>query len=168
MRRTAAALRRLALRFPDMLFVFPLHANPAVRDIFRPVLSDLSNVALTEPLSYIDLCLALKRCRLVVTDSGGIQEEAPALGKPVVVLREDTERPEAVSAGTAVLVGTDEDLIVSSVERLLTDTDAYDAMAHARNPFGDGRAAQRSVAAIAAYFGIGSRLPDFSYEEELT
>lgn len=164
MRRTAEALRRLATRHADTLFVFPLHANPAVREIFRPVLEGFDNVVLTEPLSYTDLCQALSRCHLVITDSGGIQEEAPALGKPVVVLRDDTERPEAIDAGTAVLVGTDTDLIERTTDRLLTDADAYAAMALARNPFGDGRAAERSVAALRSHFGIGSRLPDFTYE----
>ncbi|MFN3866411.1 MAG: non-hydrolyzing UDP-N-acetylglucosamine 2-epimerase [Demequina sp.] len=161
MRRTASALARLATERPDVTFVFPLHANPRVREIFEPVLGDQSNVILTESLAYPDLALMLARADIVVTDSGGIQEEAPALGKPVLVLREDTERPEAIDAGTARLVGTDPDLIVSEVHSLLDDPAAYEAMAMAVNPFGDGRAAERSVAAISAYFGEGERMVDF-------
>jgi len=147
---------------PAVTFVFPLHANPNVRAIFEPVLSPFPNIVLTESLAYPDLTLMLKLAKVVVTDSGGIQEEAPALAKPVIVLREDTERPEAIEAGTAILVGTNPDLIVSEVSRLLDDADAYAEMAHAENPFGDGRAAERSVAALAAFFGVGERLPDFT------
>lgn len=161
MTRTAAALNRLATERPDITFVFPLHANPRVREIFEPVLKVHSNVILTESLAYPDLALMLDRADIIVTDSGGIQEEAPALGKPVLVLREDTERPEAIDAGTARLVGTDEQLIVSEVNTLLDDPAAYQAMATAVNPFGDGYAAPRSVAAIAALFGEGERMPDF-------
>lgn len=161
MKRTASALKRLATERPDVTFVFPLHANPRVREIFEPALSGHANVILTESLAYPDLALMLDRADIVVTDSGGIQEEAPALGKPVLVLREDTERPEAVEAGTARLVGTDPELIVSEVNLLLDDSAAYEAMAMAVNPFGDGRAAERSVAAIGEMFGTSHRLPDF-------
>lgn len=164
MRRTAEALRVLAQRYTDTLFLFPLHANPAVREIFTPALASLDNVVLTESLGYTDLCKALNRCVLTITDSGGIQEEAPALGKPVVVLRDDTERPEAVESGTAVLVGTRKERIIETVDRLLTDRRAYDAMAQARNPFGDGRAADRSVDALRRFFGISSSLAEFDYE----
>lgn len=162
MQRTASALARLASERQEATFVFPLHANPAVRAIFEPVLSGRPNVLLTESLAYPDLVLMLKAARIVLTDSGGIQEEAPALGKPVLVLREDTERPEAIDAGTARLVGTDPDLIVSEVNALLDDAAAYAEMALAVNPFGDGRAAERSVAAIGELFGEGERLPDFA------
>ena len=165
MRRTASALDRLASERPDVTFVFPLHANPRVREIFEPVLSRHANVILTESLAYPDLALMLARADVVVTDSGGIQEEAPALGKPVLVLREDTERPEAIDAGTARLVGTDADLIVSEVNTLLDDPAAYAEMALAVNPFGDGLAADRSVAAIAALFGESERLPDFDPQQ---
>ena len=161
MRRTASALVRLATDEPDVVFVLPLHANPLVREIFRPALEALPNVVLTEPLGYTDFAQLTARSRLVVTDSGGVQEEAPSLGKPVLVLREDTERPEAVTAGTALLVGTDEERIVSEVTRLLHDDAYFATMANAVNPYGDGRAAERSVAALDAFFGRGARLPDF-------
>jgi len=161
MARTAAALATLARQRDDVLFVFPLHANPAVREIFEPVLAPFSNVLLTESLTYTDLCRVLARCTLVVSDSGGLQEEAPALGKPVLVLRDDTERPEAIAAGTAILVGTDPDEIVLNTNRLLDDPTVYATMANARNPFGDGRAAERSVAAVRSFFGRGQRIADF-------
>lgn len=161
MRRTARALRTLAQQEPEVVFVLPLHANPLVRDIFRPALGDLPNVRLTEPLGYEDFARLTALSTLVVTDSGGVQEEAPSLGKPVLVLREDTERPEAVTAGTARLIGTDTELIISEVTSLLHDAGRYAAMANAVNPYGDGRAAGRSVAAISELFGCGSRLPDF-------
>jgi len=161
MARTAAALATLARQRDDVLFVFPLHANPAVREIFEPVLAPFSNVLLTESLTYTDLCRVLARCTLVVSDSGGLQEEAPALGKPVLVLRDDTERPEAIAAGTAILVGTDPDEIILNTNRLLDDPTVYATMANARNPFGDGRAAERSVAAVRSFFGRGQRIADF-------
>lgn len=162
MRRTASALRRLALQEPDVLFVLPMHANPLVRETFRPALEDLANVLLTEPLGYTDFARLTALSTLVVTDSGGVQEEAPSLGKPVLVLREDTERPEAVTAGTARLIGTDEELIVSEVTALLHDPARYEEMANAVNPYGDGKAGARTVAAIEAFFGLGERLPDFT------
>lgn len=164
MERTASALAILAANRPEVTFVFPLHANPRVRAVFEPVLSKFENVRLTESLTYTDLALMLSLATLVVTDSGGIQEEAPALGKPVLVLREDTERPEAIDAGVAKLVGTNTQLIVEQVSLLLDDRTAYDAMARSLNPFGDGEATSRSVAALAELFGIGDRLPDFDYE----
>jgi UDP-N-acetylglucosamine 2-epimerase (non-hydrolysing) len=161
MRATARALARLARQEPDVVFVLPLHANPLVQDIFRPALQDLANVVLVDALGYSDFARLTARSTLVVTDSGGVQEEAPSLGKPVLVLREDTERPEAVHAGTARLVGTDEERIVSEVTALLHDRAAYDEMANAVNPYGDGKAGARSVAALDAMFGLGGRLPDF-------
>lgn len=161
MRRTAAALRTLAQQEPGTDFVLPLHANPLVREIFRPALEDLPNVRLTEPLGYDDFARLTALSTLIITDSGGVQEEAPSLGKPVLVLREDTERPEAVTAGTALLVGTDTARIVAEVTSLLHDADRYATMANAVNPYGDGSAAARSVAAIGALFEIGARLPDF-------
>ena len=161
MRRTAKALAQIAHRRPDLDIVLPLHPNPAVRAIFEPVLAGLPNVLLTDPLAYPDLCLLLNRSTMVLTDSGGIQEEAPALGKPVLVLRDETERPEAVQAGTAILVGTDTDTIVGRVLELMDDPIRYAAMATARNPFGDGHAAARTVAAMRAHFGESTRLADF-------
>lgn len=161
MRATARALARLARQEPDVVLVLPLHGNPMVQDIFRPALEDLPNVVLVEALGYTDFARLTARATLVVTDSGGVQEEAPSLGKPVLVLRDDTERPEAVEAGTARLVGTDEERIVQEVTTLLHDQAAYDLMAHAVNPYGDGRAGARSVAALDQMFGLGERMPDF-------
>ncbi len=162
MARTASAIARLAREFPDTLFVLPAHLNPTVREVLLPPLEGLPNVTVTEPLSYADFARAMNASSIMLTDSGGVQEEAPSLGKPVLVLRETTERPEAVDAGTVRLVGTDEELIVSSVRTLLTDPGAYDEMARTVNPYGDGRAAARCRAAIEHFFGLGDRLPDFT------
>ncbi len=161
MGRTAAAVARLATDFPDVRFLLPAHLNPRVREVLLPPLEGLANVTVTEPLSYSDFALAMDRSSVMLTDSGGVQEEAPSLGKPVLVLRDTTERPEAVEAGTVKLVGTDEDLIVSEVSRLLTDPAAYSAMGRVVNPYGDGRAAERTRAAVEAFFGVGERLADF-------
>ncbi len=162
MARTARALARLAADFPDVLYVLPAHLNPAVRQVLLPPLVGFDNVLVTEPLDYGDMARVLAASTLVITDSGGVQEEAPSLGKPVLVLRETTERPEAVTAGTVRLVGTDEDLVVAEVTRLLTDRAAYDEMARAVNPYGDGRAARRVVGAIEHLFGAGPRPDDFA------
>jgi UDP-N-acetylglucosamine 2-epimerase (non-hydrolysing) len=162
MARTARALARLAADFPDVLYVLPAHLNPAVREVLLPPLVGFDNVLVTEPLDYGDMARVLAASTLVVTDSGGVQEEAPSLGKPVLVLRETTERPEAVTAGTVRLVGTDEDLVVAEVTLLLTDRAAYDEMARAVNPYGDGQAAQRVVGAIEHLFGAGPRPDDFA------
>ncbi|KRD42978.1 UDP-N-acetyl glucosamine 2-epimerase [Cellulomonas sp. Root930] len=162
MARTGRALARVAKAFPDTVFVLPAHLNPGVREVLLPPLVGLDNVRVTEPLDYADMARVMAASTLVVTDSGGVQEEAPSLGKPVLVLRETTERPEAVEAGTVKLVGTDEEVIVDEVTRLLTDPIAYDAMAHAVNPYGDGRAAARVVGAIENLFGLGPRPADFT------
>ncbi|MDR1119099.1 MAG: UDP-N-acetylglucosamine 2-epimerase (non-hydrolyzing) [Bifidobacteriaceae bacterium] len=161
MRRVAGAIAELAAGAPDVRWIFPLHANPLVRDIFVPALEDLPNVTLTEPLDYLDLARVVAAATLVVTDSGGIQEEAPSLGVPVLVLRDTTERMEGVAAGTARLVGTDPDAIVAGARRLLEDPAEHRKMAQAVNPYGDGKAAARTVAALAEFFGVGYRLPDF-------
>lgn len=161
MARTARAIARLARKFGDHLFVLPAHLNPIVRDVLLPPLKDLDNVLITAPLEYGDFVRALHGCRVVLTDSGGVQEEAPSFGKPVLVLRDTTERPEAVAAGTVKLVGTDEDRIVGELTRLLTEPAAYQAMARALNPYGDGKAARRSVAAIEAFFGHRTRIEEF-------
>jgi UDP-N-acetylglucosamine 2-epimerase (non-hydrolysing) len=166
MARTARSIARLARDFPDVSFVLPAHLNPRVREVLLPPLADLPNVTVTDPLGYSDFARAMNASTIMLTDSGGVQEEAPSLGKPVLVLRDTTERPEAVSAGTVRLVGTDEDLIVASVSRLLTDPVAYEQMAQAVNPYGDGVAARRVVAAIEAFFGVGRRLPDFAPAEQ--
>jgi len=164
MARTGRALARVARRFPDALIVLPAHLNPGVREVLLPPLRGLDNVLVTEPLDYGDMARVMAASTLVVTDSGGVQEEAPSLGKPVLVLRETTERPEAVGAGTVRLVGTDEDRIVDEVTHLLTDEAAYDAMAHAVNPYGDGLASGRVVAAMEHLFGLGPRPEDFRPE----
>jgi UDP-N-acetylglucosamine 2-epimerase (non-hydrolysing) len=155
------ALRRLALSYPHFLVVLPVHRNPIVREAVLPYLEKIDNVLVTEPMVYGEFTRLMARSTIVLTDSGGVQEEAPSLGKPVLVMRENTERPEAVDAGTVRLIGTDEERIVAEVSRLVDDAGAYAAMANAVNPYGDGHAAARSVAAIAAFFGLGERLPDF-------
>lgn len=148
MRNIAGAIKRLAAR-DDVALIFPVHLNPNVRAIMNAELAGLDNVALLEPLDYPHFARLLDICTLMLTDSGGVQEEAPALGKPVLVMRETTERPEGVAAGTARLVGTDEDIIVREVERLLDDDMAYAAMARAHNPFGDGRSSARIADLLA-------------------
>lgn len=140
-----AAIRDLAQAHPDWLFVYPVHLNPNVRAPVFAILSGIDNVLLIEPLGYLPFVWLMNRCRLILTDSGGIQEEAPSLGKPVLVMREVTERREAIEAGTALLVGADRTRIVQSAEALMTDPCAYQRMAQAQNPYGDGRAAERIV-----------------------
>lgn len=162
MARSARAVRRLALRYPDTVFVLPAHLNPVVREVLLPPLRDQPNVLITEPLPYGQFCRLMQDSHLILTDSGGVQEEGPSLGKPVLVMRETTERPEAVEAGTVRLVGTDEDVIVREVTRLLDDDDHYAAMATAVNPYGDGQAARRSVQAIEHFFGLADPPDDFS------
>ncbi len=144
----AAAIRRLAAR-DDVAIIFPVHLNPNVRKVMNDELAGLDNVALIEPLDYPHFARLLDICTLMLTDSGGVQEEAPALGKPVLVMRETTERPEGIEAGTARLVGTDADTIVAEANRLLDDADVYDAMARAHNPFGDGKSAHRIADLLA-------------------
>ena len=138
----ASGIRQVLDRHPDTSLLLPLHRNPTVREPLQRLLGDHPRVVLTEPLDYDRLVAAMKGCTLLLTDSGGLQEEAPALGKPVLVLRRTTERPEAVDAGTARLVGTDSSCIVEEVSRLLNDSSAYEAMSRAVNPFGDGQARQ--------------------------
>jgi UDP-N-acetylglucosamine 2-epimerase (non-hydrolysing) len=147
MRRVCEAVRRLAER-GDVELVFPVHRHPAVRRVVVPELAGVDGVHLTEPLDYLSTVNVLDSSELVLSDSGGLQEEAPALGKPVLVLRHSTERPEAVEAGNARLVGTDQDLIVEAASELLDDPEAYAAMARPESPFGDGRASERIVEAL--------------------
>ena len=161
MERIGRAVARLARFHPDALLVLPAHRNPRVREALLPRIAGCDNVVVTEPLEYGQFCTLMHRADVVLTDSGGIQEEAPALSKPVLVMRENTERPEAIAFGVARLVGTDEERIVAEVSRLLDDPDAYAAMARAVNPYGDGHAAARVLAALAAAFDRGERLPDF-------
>jgi UDP-N-acetylglucosamine 2-epimerase (non-hydrolysing) len=151
------ALQRLAHRYRDqVVFVYPVHLNPNVQGPARQMLGDIANVRLLDPLDYLPMVYLLQRSTLVLTDSGGLQEEGPALGKPVLVMRQVTERPEAIAAGTARLVGTDAERIESEVRRLLDDPQAYAAMAHAANPFGDGQAAERIVEALLQQWRVTS------------
>lgn len=142
-------------KFPDTALLLPLHRNPTVREPLQALLGDHPRVFLTEPLDYAQLVGAIARCYLLLTDSGGLQEEAPSLGKPVLVLRETTERPEAVKAGTAKLVGTEPARVVEAASQLLSDAAAYEKMATAINPFGDGRAAERILQIVENYFKVG-------------
>jgi len=142
MQAIAGAVKRIAAR-EDVAVIFPVHLNPNVRSVMNEALAGLDNVALIEPLDYPHFARLLDIAHLMLTDSGGVQEEAPALGKPVLVMRDTTERPEGVTAGTARLVGTDADRIVAEVETLLDNDAAYSAMAKAHNPFGDGKSAAR-------------------------
>lgn len=155
------AIADLAVAFPEHLFVFPAHPNPKVREAVVPRVEGLANVALVEPLSYPEFVHAQQWARVVLTDSGGVQEEAPSFGTPVLVLRNNTERPEGVVAGTVKLIGADRSRIVAETTELLVDQKAYDQMSRALNPYGDGFAAVRSVAAIAELLGVGARLPEF-------
>ena len=156
------AVNDLAQQYPDVTFVLPLHLNPKVREAVLLEVDSVRNVIISDPLPYDQFTKLMGRSDIVLTDSGGVQEEAPALGKPVICMRENTERPEAVEAGTVQLVGTDRGNIAASVSTLLDDASAYERMARAINPYGDGHAAQRSVAAIAQLLGVGERLPDFA------
>lgn len=156
------ALRRLAKAYPDTSIVLPAHRNPIVREAILPQVEGVDNVMVIEPLPYGEFTRLLSLATVVLTDSGGVQEEAPSLAKPVLVMRENTERPEAVSAGTVKLIGTDEDRIVSEVSALFDDSSAYQQMARAMNPYGDGHASERSVAAIREMLDLGERLPDFA------
>jgi len=157
-----AALADLARSEPDLLIVLPIHPNPRVRQALLPAVTGLDNVLVVEPLAYGEFARLLNRATIVLTDSGGVQEEAPSLGKPVLVMRDTTERPEAVAAGTARLVGTDHDQILAGVRRLLHDPAQYAAMANAVNPYGDGQAAERSCQAIAQFLGLDATVREFT------
>lgn len=164
MKEIGGAVQDLANEYTDHIFVLPLHLNPKVREAVMPMIEELPNVIITDPLPYDQFTKLMNRATLVLTDSGGVQEEAPALGKPVLVMRENTERPEAVVAGTVKLVGTNRGLIVAESKLLLDDEVAYKAMANAVNPYGDGKGAARSVAAIAELLEVGERIEDFDPE----
>jgi UDP-N-acetylglucosamine 2-epimerase (non-hydrolysing) len=147
-RQICEAITVLARRYPDHHFVYPVHLNPNVKEHVDRLLGGLPNVRLIPPQGYRHFVALMSRCRLVLTDSGGVQEEAPSLGKPVLVMRDTTERPEGVSAGTAILTGPHAHSIVEHTVRLLDDRAAYDSMANAINPYGDGHAAERIVARV--------------------
>ncbi|MNM34944.1 UDP-N-acetylglucosamine 2-epimerase [compost metagenome] len=147
--RICQALVETAQRFPEMEIVYPVHLNPNVREPVNRLLGGLDNVHLIEPLDYLPFVYLMKQAYLILTDSGGIQEEAPSLGKPVLVMRDTTERPEAVGAGTVKLVGTNVSSIVDGLLTLLTDDNIYRAMSHAYNPYGDGQACPRIIATLS-------------------
>ncbi len=161
LRRVYRALRALADEYPDIEIVFPVHKNPAVRNLAHEELGDLKCVHMIEPMEYEPFVNLMGRCYMVLTDSGGLQEEAPSLGKPVLVLRDTTERPEAVSAGTVKLVGTAEEQIKKEADSLLSDTEYYRKMSNAVNPYGDGRASVRIRRAIQHHFSLGERPRDY-------
>jgi UDP-N-acetylglucosamine 2-epimerase (non-hydrolysing) len=154
LRRVCRAVAELHGRHADVEFLWPVHPNPSVRPVVEEMLGGLPRVHLSDPLHYGAFVSALKHSTLVLTDSGGVQEEAPALGKPVLVLRRESERPEAISAGVARLVGTNTRTIVREADRLLKDQAAYQSMARGASPYGDGHAAERIVAAIARTLGV--------------
>lgn len=160
--RVASAVADTAASHPDTDFVWPLHANPLVRDAVLPAVGDVPNIVVTDPLGYPDFTGVLARAHVALTDSGGVQEEAPALGVPVLVTREVTERAEVVDVGAARLVGTDGARVRAELGRLLTDPDAHGHMRTAGSPYGDGHAAGRAAAAIARLAGVGTRLAEFT------
>lgn len=155
------AVADLARKYEDLTIIFPIHRNPKVREAALPPLEGLANVIVTEPMAYAEFTKTLSMVDIVLTDSGGVQEEAPSLGKPVLVMRENTERPEAMVAGTVKLIGTHRQRIVDEVSLLLDSEEAFTAMANAVNPYGDGRAAERSIGAILWKFGNNNRPEDF-------
>ena len=160
MRHIYKALRQIIEEIPDTEIIFPVHRNPLVRKVVEEELSGVDRIHLIEPMEYEPFANLMHHSCLVLTDSGGIQEEAPSLGKPVLVLRNTTERPEAVEAGTVRLIGTDRDRVYEETKRLLTDKAAYDAMSNAVNPYGDGQASRRIVQAILYTFGNSTEKPN--------
>ena len=169
-RRICEALKQIAARHPGVGIVYPVHPNPEIRRPVREVLSQVDGVRLCNPLGYLDFVACLKGAHFILTDSGGIQEEAPALGKPVLVVREATERPEAIEAGVAKLVGTEVDAIVAAVDELLLVPAAYRRMARVSNPFGDGRASMRIAHVLEhrLFYEPGERCPAARCELELS
>ena len=157
------AVRAVADAFEDAEIIYPVHLNPAVRETVFSILGGHNRIHLIDPIDVDELHNLMNRCYMVMTDSGGLQEEAPALGKPVLVLRTETERPEAIAAGTAKLAGCDEKVIFDMASKLLSDKSAYEEMAHAANPYGDGTASERIVNCLLHYFGYTSERPqDFT------
>jgi UDP-N-acetylglucosamine 2-epimerase (non-hydrolysing) len=158
-RNICGAISELATQFQDVDFVYPVHLNPNVRQPVFQLLSGKDNIFLIEPQEYLPFVALMDRCTLILTDSGGIQEEAPSLGKPVLVMRDVTERPEAIAVGTAKLVGTDFKTIVAETSRLLTDKASYNSMLRVHNPYGDGQATGRIIGACQEFFGKCSPKP---------
>lgn len=159
MENICRAIAKLADEYPDVQFVYPVHLSPYVRETAEKYLGGNSRIHLIHPLAVDEMHNLMARCFFVMTDSGGLQEEAPGLGKPVLVLRRETERPEAVDAGTVRLAGVDENEILRLARELLDDSAAYSAMAHAVNPYGDGKTSERIVQAIAHHFGLCDSAP---------
>jgi UDP-N-acetylglucosamine 2-epimerase (non-hydrolysing) len=160
MRNMFRAIKRLVNEHDDVQVVYPVHLNPAVREVADEILKGDSRIHLIEPLGVVDFHNFASRAHIILTDSGGVQEEAPSLGVPVLVLRDTTERPEGIEAGTLKLAGTDEETIYGLAKELLTDDAAYEAMSKASNPYGDGEASRRIVEAILHYFGKSKERPD--------
>jgi UDP-N-acetylglucosamine 2-epimerase (non-hydrolysing) len=160
MRNMFRAIKRLVNEHDDVQVVYPVHLNPAVREVADEILKGDSRIHLIEPLGVVDFHNFASRAHIILTDSGGVQEEAPSLGVPVLVLRDTTERPEGIEAGTLKLAGTDEETIYGLAKELLTDDAAYEAMSKASNPYGDGEASRRIVEAILHYFGKSTERPD--------
>jgi UDP-N-acetylglucosamine 2-epimerase (non-hydrolysing) len=160
----ARALATIAGSHPDVGIVLPAHLNPTVRETLLPPLQALPNVLITDPLPYGEFCRLMSDCSVILTDSGGVQEEAASLGKPLLVMRESTERPEGVVAGAARLVGTHETAIVDGVQEELRGLDGAPRLPR-QSPYGDGLASKRAAAAIGAMLGTGERLPDFEPSE---
>ncbi|RNB82685.1 non-hydrolyzing UDP-N-acetylglucosamine 2-epimerase [Brevibacillus panacihumi] len=159
MRRIFRAVRRIVDEHPEIAVVYPVHLNPAVQEVAQELLGDHERISLIDPLDAFDFHNFARRAHLILTDSGGVQEEAPSLGVPVLVLRDTTERPEGIAAGTLKLAGTDEEQVYRLTKELLTDQQAYDAMAHAANPYGDGEASRRIVEAILHHYGLRAERP---------
>lgn len=153
------AVAELAAQHRDLAVIFPVHLNPKVQEPVRRILGDCPRVHLLDPLGYADFANLMARSHMILSDSGGIQEEAPSLGRPVLVLRNVTERPEAVAAGTVKVVGTDKEKVVSVTKELLTNEQVYGCMAQAANPYGDGQAARRIVSGLKYHFGLTNELP---------
>ena len=154
------AILEIVQTHPDVEVVYPVHLSPVVRECVFPILGGHDRIHLIDPVDVEEMHNLIARCYMVMTDSGGLQEEAPALGKPVLVLRRETERPEAVAAGTVKLAGVERDAILALANELLNDPTAYAAMAHAVNPYGDGHACARIADAIEWYFGLRAERPE--------
>lgn len=160
MEGAASAIKRLAQKFPDYAFVFPMHLNPIVREAVKPILKNMPNVFLIEPLDYLDFVNLMAKSYLILTDSGGVQEEGPHFGVPILVLRYVTERPDAVDYGTVKLVGLEEETIYNAALKLIEDDEEYKKMANAVNPYGDGLSSFRTIKIIKNYFGFSNEVVD--------